>query len=78
MSSCINTCEIEGNELVHDILLCDSDIFMRFALGFSFFDQLISLLLLCDVMLDEILLLIILQSHSAIQNLSDFDSYFAK
>jgi len=42
----INTCEIEGDELMYDIFFGDPDMLMAFAFGFSFSNQFIYLLLL--------------------------------
>jgi len=64
MTRGVNPCEIKGDELMHDVLLSDFNVFVAFSFCFSFRNQLLYSSLLRYVMLDEIFLGVILKSHS--------------
>jgi hypothetical protein len=54
--SSIDAGKVEADQLLNDLFSSDSSYFMGLAFGLSFLDQLISLSLLLNIVLDEILL----------------------
>lgn len=72
MASGIDACEVEADQLLNDLFSGDPSDFVGLSFGFSLFDHLVCLSLLLDIVLNEILFGIFLQSQAGLQNLVDF------
>lgn len=72
MASGVNPSKIETDQLLDDFLFSNSSDVMRFSFGFCLGNQLISLFLLGNVVLNEVFFRVIFKSQPRIQNLINF------